>query len=199
MIKKIKKYLDLDKDAVILAVAMFVIHLLFPQYTHAATISNDDLRLQLSELNIAQADGLMLFNPSDGDPDELIEEPKPEEAKGNKDKKQLMKKNIRMIPLKYDLQEIKDFVLNEAKSLGLNPAEVEKIIRCESRWNPGAANYRNRNGSYDLGLWQINSVHKSLSDKDKLDFKKATRWALAKRVNEGNWSAWYCAKKLGIN
>jgi hypothetical protein len=95
------------------------------------------------------------------------------------------------------IEEIKEYVLKEAKSAGLNPKEVATIVNCESRWDPKAKGH-NTNGSYDLGLWQINSIHKNLSDKDKLDYKTATKWAIAKRLRDGNWSAWYCARRFAI-
>lgn len=94
--------------------------------------------------------------------------------------------------------EIREYVLNEAKRAGLNPREVDLIVNCESRWDPKAMNTANRNGSYDAGLWQINSIHKNLTLEQKLDYKEATKWAISKRLRDGNWSAWYCARKVGI-
>ncbi len=43
-----------------------------------------------------------------------------------------------------------------AQRYGVNPAMLVAIARTESAMNPDAIN-RNRNGSYDLGLMQINS------------------------------------------
>ncbi len=95
-------------------------------------------------------------------------------------------------------EEIKEYVLNEVKRAGLNPYEAERIIHCESTWNPEAKNI-NRNGSNDLGLWQINSIHrKNISDAERLDYKASTKWAIEKRLRDGSWSAWVCAKKLAI-
>jgi len=96
-----------------------------------------------------------------------------------------------------DKDEIRAYVLAEAVKFGLNPREVELIVKCESTWNDKAT-HTNRNGSIDAGLWQINSLHKSLSFEEKMDYKIATDWALKKRVHDGNWSAWYCAKRMGI-
>jgi hypothetical protein len=92
-------------------------------------------------------------------------------------------------------EDIRTYVLAEVKRAGLNAREVEAIISCESRWDDQAKGY-NRNGSYDLGLWQINSIHKNISDGEKLDYKAATKWAIAKRLEDGNWSAWYCARRI---
>lgn len=99
--------------------------------------------------------------------------------------------------LEPTLDQIKDYVRAEAKKAGLNSREVEAIINCESRWVTDAKGV-NRNGSYDLGLWQINSIHKNISDAEKLDYKSATKWAITKRLRDGNWSAWYCARRLAI-
>ena len=44
----------------------------------------------------------------------------------------------------------------------------------------------------------INSIHKDISNIDKLDYIKSTKWAIEKRLSDGNFCAWVCAKKLGI-
>lgn len=96
-------------------------------------------------------------------------------------------------------EEIKAYVLNEAKKLGLNAREVEIIVNCESKWDSKAYNPMNSNGSNDAGLWQINSIHKNISFEDKMDYKAATKWALEKRIRDGSWSAWSCSRKLAVN
>jgi hypothetical protein len=104
-----------------------------------------------------------------------------------------------VVTKKLTKEEIKEYVLNEIRKAGLNPLEAEKIIHCESRWDDQAVNDKNRNGSNDLGLWQINSIHrKQISDEGRLDYKTATQWAIEKRLRDGNWSAWVCARKLAI-
>jgi len=92
-------------------------------------------------------------------------------------------------------QEMRLWVLNEVKKAGLNIKEAEIIINCESRWQPDAIGV-NKNGSYDVGLWQINSIHKNLSNAEKMDYKEATKWAIEKRLKDGSWRAWSCSKKL---
>ncbi|KKQ26897.1 MAG: hypothetical protein US42_C0019G0007 [Candidatus Magasanikbacteria bacterium GW2011_GWC2_37_14] len=89
----------------------------------------------------------------------------------------------------------KEWVLARVAEAGLNPAEAEAIITCESRWNPDAMGVNN-NRSVDLGLWQINSIHKDISNADKLDYQKATDWAISKRLKDGHWKAWHCSRKL---
>lgn len=91
--------------------------------------------------------------------------------------------------------EMKKWVLARVAEAGLDTKIVETIINCESRWNPDAMGV-NTNKSVDLGLWQINSIHKDISNADKLDYKKATEWAINKRMKDGNWNAWYCARRL---
>jgi len=93
------------------------------------------------------------------------------------------------------VQEVKDYVLGEIKKAGLNVSQAEALINCESRWDYRAINNKNRNGTNDKGLWQINSIHKNISDADKLDYKASTAWAIAKRLADGNWSAWSCANR----
>ncbi len=68
------------------------------------------------------------------------------------------------------------------------------IIQCESGWNPDALSY-----TRDMGLWQISHIHKDISNQQKFDYQIATDWAINKRIRDGNWSAWVCARKLGIN
>lgn len=91
--------------------------------------------------------------------------------------------------------DVKEWVLAKVAEAGLNPREAEIIVNCESHWDPDAIGI-NKNRTADLGLWQINTIHKDISNADKLDYKKATEWAIQKRVKDGNWRAWYCAKRL---
>ena len=72
---------------------------------------------------------------------------------------------------------------------------IAKIIECESNWNPDAYHV-NTNGTVDLGLCQINSIHKNISNADKLNFKKAIDWMIAKIKRDGSYQAWVCARYL---
>jgi len=78
-----------------------------------------------------------------------------------------------------------------------DPKHADALISCESKWDDQAKGH-NTNGTYDLGLWQINSIHKDISNTDKLDYKQATKWAIAKRLNDGNWSAWSCSRRIAM-
>ena len=86
---------------------------------------------------------------------------------------------------------IKEYVKKEIEKSGLNWEEVNCLITNESNWDDYAYNL-NTNRTSDLGLWQINSIHKkTISPKDRLDYKKATTWAINKRLHDKNWDAWY--------
>ena len=91
-----------------------------------------------------------------------------------------------------------DTMKNEVMALieeaGLNTYEAYMIIQCESHWNPDAINTANTNGTFDSGLWQINSIHKDISNLHKFDYIKSTKWAIEKRLNDGNWEAWTCSR-----
>jgi hypothetical protein len=93
---------------------------------------------------------------------------------------------------------MKNEVMALIQESGLNTYDAYMIIQCESHWNPDVVSRINSNGTQDFGLWQINSIHKDISNLHKLDYIKSTKWAIQKRLNDGNWSAWACAKKLGI-
>lgn len=85
----------------------------------------------------------------------------------------------------------KEWVFNEVRKAGLSVEEVDCLIHHESSWNEWAYNL-NKNGSTDFGLWMINSIHKNtISVEDRWDYKKATKWSIAKRLRDGNWNAWY--------
>lgn len=58
------------------------------------------------------------------------------------------------------------------------------IARAESGLRPEATNV-NKNGSIDRGVFQINSIHKSLSNADAYDWKKNTDFALKLMKKQG--------------
>jgi len=99
--------------------------------------------------------------------------------------------------LEFNLTTDKGYVKHELWQAGLLDEWefVEKIINCESGWRADAVGV-NTNGSYDLGILQINSIHKNISNADKFDVKKAVEWSINKRLNDGNWSAWCCSRKV---
>ncbi len=87
--------------------------------------------------------------------------------------------------------EMKEWVLVTVANAGLSQQAVDCLIQHESGWD----NWKygiNENGSTDFGLWQINSIHKETASVEcRWDYKCATYWAINKRLNDGNWNAWY--------
>lgn len=68
--------------------------------------------------------------------------------------------------------------------------KISKIIKCESGWNPEAINHKNKNGTYDMGLVQINSIHKDIKPSERLDFKKSIDWMIKKINKDNGYGAW---------
>ncbi len=97
-----------------------------------------------------------------------------------------------MLPENADKElTVKEWVKIEIEKAGLNWDNVHCLIQNESGWNDYAYNLNN-NGTTDFGLWQINSIHRgTISVKDRWNYKTATKWAINKRLHDGNWSAWY--------
>lgn len=71
--------------------------------------------------------------------------------------------------------------------------KLYKIIDCESKWNPNAINTKNKNGTYDRGLFQINSVHKTLTNEDAFNFKKNIDFGIKLFKSQG-LKPWVCRK-----
>lgn len=66
-------------------------------------------------------------------------------------------------------EPIEAIIMRQAEEHGLDSRLVLSIVNCESQGNPGAINTtRNRNGSTDKGLLQINSIH-NVGDLDLLN------------------------------
>jgi hypothetical protein len=92
------------------------------------------------------------------------------------------------------------WIMDEVRKAGLDPLEAAVIIYGESRGNVDAYNV-NTNGSADLGIWQINTLHidsGSITLQCATDIKCSTEWAIEKRLNDGNWKSWYAARAYGI-
>ena len=68
---------------------------------------------------------------------------------------------------------------------------LSKIIKCESGWNDQALN-KNTNGSFDLGLFQINTVHKQ-KNSDMLNFKKNIDFGI-KLFKKQGVAPWVCSR-----
>ena len=71
------------------------------------------------------------------------------------------------------------------------------VDRCENpSWNPNATHI-NTNGSIDRGIFQINNIHKSLTNVDAFDFRKNIDFAIQLYKKQGV-HPWSCSKKLNI-
>lgn len=87
------------------------------------------------------------------------------------------------------VSEVRETVLAMLSDEGISSITADRIITCESTWNPRAYNV-NKNGSNDAGLWQINSVH-GLSVEDRMDVEKSTRFAI-KLIKTQGFKPWVC-------
>lgn len=83
------------------------------------------------------------------------------------------------------------WVLNAFNEAGLDVNKADRIIECESHYNENAINF-NSNKSFDAGIFQLNSVHKDITLKDKIDYKTATAYVIKKVKRDKGWSAWVC-------
>lgn len=104
--------------------------------------------------------------------------------------------NTRQSPFCYDpITCIRDI----GEQMGFANQEIImaiKIAKCESGLKPDALN-KNKNGTFDMGVMQINDVHsKRISRKDRMDFEKNIRFAWTLRKEQGHWGAWSCYKKV---
>jgi hypothetical protein len=96
--------------------------------------------------------------------------------------------------------DMRDWVLWKVKEAGIDPYEAYSIINCESLWNPEQLQWKANDNGVDIGLWQINSYHqKQVKPSCSLDYKCATEEAIKIYQKRGNnWSAWNCAKIVGL-
>lgn len=94
----------------------------------------------------------------------------------------------------------KEWIRVEWEKAGAKWEEVYAIMQCESNWNNNLFGV-NTNGSIDLGIYMINSVHiKSgkITLKNATDPIESTYWAINLYKEQG-WAPWVCSRKLGIN
>lgn len=97
--------------------------------------------------------------------------------------------------------DMKEWVLWKIKQAGMDPYEAYAIVNCESRWNPEAINseVNNSGGGTDLGLWMINTKWQPhVKPSCSLDYRCSTEEAIKIYQKRGNWSAWTCAKIVGL-
>lgn len=71
-----------------------------------------------------------------------------------------------------------------------------RIAKCESGLRPDALN-KNTNGTFDVGVLQINDVHgKRISRADRMNFVKNIDFGWKLHTEQGGFQAWSCAKKV---
>ena len=71
-----------------------------------------------------------------------------------------------------------------------------RIMKCESGGRPDALN-KNTNGTFDVGVLQINDVHsKRISRQDRMDFVKNIDFGWKLHTEQGGFQAWSCYKKV---
>ncbi len=79
----------------------------------------------------------------------------------------------------------------EAPKYGVNPETAVRIAFAESSFREKAVNH-NTNGSNDMGVFQINSIH-GVPDSCRLDADCNIQWALKKMSKVGT-QPWYSSK-----
>lgn len=78
------------------------------------------------------------------------------------------------------------------------PNTAVAIAKCESGLNPNAINNRNKNGTTDGGLMQINSIHDKYLDElglDKFDVDDNLKFARL-LYEERGFAPWVCYSKI---
>lgn len=120
------------------------------------------------------------------------------------------KKRIGLVPVAYaseinaeDVQAHDEMIADYIKSKGWDYSIAIRVAKSENFWNKTKSfdcsriGPMNKDGSYDYGLFQINTVHKATLEKmgmtmdDMLDCKKNIDFAFGHvYTTRKNWSAW---------
>lgn len=91
------------------------------------------------------------------------------------------------------------YIRCSGERLGKTNQEIMTMIRiakCESGLRPDALN-KNKNGTFDIGVLQINDVHsKRISRSDRMDFVKNIDFGWKLHTEQGGFQAWSCYKKV---
>jgi soluble lytic murein transglycosylase-like protein len=83
-----------------------------------------------------------------------------------------------------------------SKTYGINPVIIYAIIKTESGFNPRAVN-KNRNGTYDIGLMQVNTSW--LPTLSKYGYNINHLFDPCVNVHVGTWVLANCIKTYGYN
>ena len=99
---------------------------------------------------------------------------------------------------KTEREQIINFITD---TFGKDAPQALMIAKCESGLRPNALNDNTTWGgvSQDLGLFQINKKYQGVTNPNFL-YNYKINTLMAKQIfdSRGNWSAWSCAKYLGI-
>jgi len=110
----------------------------------------------------------------------------------NRDNNKVEFTNNNVLPVNEDKElvrpdEVRQYVGAIVEREGLNVGVVDRVVNCESRFNP---KIESRTGKFK-GLWQIGSMHK-IDDSCKFDAVCSTRWAMEKIKRDKSMRAWEC-------
>ena len=97
------------------------------------------------------------------------------------------------VKLCKDEPTMKEWILTEVKSNGLNPKYVERLINCENRgWDQKLESWTG-----DRGIFQINRKwHPEVSDKCAFDYKCNTKEAIRIIKEWNGYGAWVCSRLI---
>ncbi len=84
-------------------------------------------------------------------------------------------------------------VINMLKDANVDIVMADKIIKCESSWNPKAY-HANKNGTYDSGLFQINSTYGY--SKETLNDPLLSTSIAIQIIKTRGFKEWVCYQKI---
>lgn len=87
---------------------------------------------------------------------------------------------------------IKEVVLKMVAEAGFDPYIADKVVQCESGWNPNAIG--DAHLGYSYGLWQLHQPAHQTGDK-AFDPIWATEYAII-LLDKHGWYPWTCYRKL---
>lgn len=87
-------------------------------------------------------------------------------------------------PFCYDAISCIRDVGEELKKSNTEITTMVRIAKCESGYRTDAMN-KNNNGTFDRGIYQLNSIHKDISNEDAFNFEKNIRYAWNMQTKQG--------------
>ena len=85
---------------------------------------------------------------------------------------------------------LKTMVLGMVERAGFDPKVADKILICESNYRSEAIHI-NKNGTRDVGIWQINDEH-GLSTEERMDPYLSTLYAIELMRSSRSYGHWVC-------